>query len=383
MLVLELFSSTCPAPHDSLQLGGEEEEEGRETKTMDGSGSRSEGLENEVHAAAITTVDKTTTKDGNELFVIGDGGDEEDADFNAPGTPIESAAAPPTTMTTPLTPGLLSARMQAEWNRGENGGEDTVFGRKNPGGGGYYATSSPSSSRMSPMCAMNTPRTRVYNTDKVNNVEMPEGEYRTISEDIDADLADIEQSSSLLNDDGGDDDGQLSHHFKESLLLPDQGDDNDFEGDDDGGGEVMDTILVDSNEDEPARTTTPDTSPGAKLTQSASRTKSSSEDEGAGGVKMHRHVGDDFDDVGAIPPQTPSRSAPPDSDEEENTLLLDEIRKDVVRTHPDLRFFLEPEEGLGQKRYAALERILFVWAKLNKGVREMEFSLHGYNNTDR
>jgi len=56
----------------------------------------------------------------------------------------------------------------------------------------------------------------------------------------------------------------------------------------------------------------------------------------------------------------------------ENTKLLDEIRKDVVRTHPDLHFFLEPEDDLGQRRYAALERILFVWAKLNKGVRYVQ-----------
>ena len=48
--------------------------------------------------------------------------------------------------------------------------------------------------------------------------------------------------------------------------------------------------------------------------------------------------------------------------------LLEEIRKDVVRTHPDLYFFLEPENNLGSRRYAAIERILFVWARLNKGV---------------
>ena len=53
----------------------------------------------------------------------------------------------------------------------------------------------------------------------------------------------------------------------------------------------------------------------------------------------------------------------------DNASLLDEIRKDVVRTHPELYFFLEPEDNLGQRRYAALERILFVWAKLNRGVR--------------
>lgn len=52
----------------------------------------------------------------------------------------------------------------------------------------------------------------------------------------------------------------------------------------------------------------------------------------------------------------------------ENATLLDEIRKDVNRTHPHLYFYLEPNDRLGARRYAALERILFVWAKLNKGV---------------
>ena len=56
----------------------------------------------------------------------------------------------------------------------------------------------------------------------------------------------------------------------------------------------------------------------------------------------------------------------------ENASLLDEIRKDVIRTHPDLTFFLEPEDNLGQRRYAAVERVLFVWAKLNKGVRYVQ-----------
>ncbi len=53
----------------------------------------------------------------------------------------------------------------------------------------------------------------------------------------------------------------------------------------------------------------------------------------------------------------------------EDAKLLEEIRKDVQRTHPDLYFFLEPQENLGLRRYAAIERILFVWSKLNKGVR--------------
>lgn len=44
----------------------------------------------------------------------------------------------------------------------------------------------------------------------------------------------------------------------------------------------------------------------------------------------------------------------------ESALLLDEIRKDVERTHPDMSFFLDPQDNLGQRRYAALERILFL-----------------------
>lgn len=55
----------------------------------------------------------------------------------------------------------------------------------------------------------------------------------------------------------------------------------------------------------------------------------------------------------------------------ENATLLDEIRKDVVRTHPDLHFYQEPRDHLGLRRYAAIERMLFVWAKLNKGVSDI------------
>lgn len=53
----------------------------------------------------------------------------------------------------------------------------------------------------------------------------------------------------------------------------------------------------------------------------------------------------------------------------EDATLLEEIRKDVARTLSHLLFFLETSESLGLRRYAALERILFLWAKLNKGVR--------------
>jgi len=45
--------------------------------------------------------------------------------------------------------------------------------------------------------------------------------------------------------------------------------------------------------------------------------------------------------------------------------LLSEIRKDVVRTNPHLRFYLETENNLGIRRHAAIERILYVWARLN------------------
>ena len=54
----------------------------------------------------------------------------------------------------------------------------------------------------------------------------------------------------------------------------------------------------------------------------------------------------------------------------DNVLLLDEIRKDVIRTHPDWAFFLDPNVGI--RRYAAIERILFVWSKYNKGVRYVQ-----------
>ncbi|EEC44610.1 predicted protein, partial [Phaeodactylum tricornutum CCAP 1055/1] len=56
----------------------------------------------------------------------------------------------------------------------------------------------------------------------------------------------------------------------------------------------------------------------------------------------------------------------------ESATLLDEIHKDVVRTHPDLSFFLDPDQNIGDRRYAALERILFVWAKYNQGVRYVQ-----------
>ena len=55
-----------------------------------------------------------------------------------------------------------------------------------------------------------------------------------------------------------------------------------------------------------------------------------------------------------------------------NARVLQEIRKDVFRTYSDLFFYMEPKDNLGAKRYGALERILFVWARLNGGVRYVQ-----------
>jgi hypothetical protein len=53
-------------------------------------------------------------------------------------------------------------------------------------------------------------------------------------------------------------------------------------------------------------------------------------------VELCRQDSNDYNKDKAAITLSPSQ----DLDEEENILLLDEIRKDVIRTHPDLRFFL-------------------------------------------
>lgn len=50
--------------------------------------------------------------------------------------------------------------------------------------------------------------------------------------------------------------------------------------------------------------------------------------------------------------------------------LLEEIKKDVVRTYPDLAFFLDTSQG--SRRYDALLRVLFIYAKVNHGVRYVQ-----------
>jgi hypothetical protein len=82
---------------------------------------------------------------------------------------------------------------------------------------------------------------------------------------------------------------------------------------------------------------------------------------------------DDKEKEGFTATTSSSTHTPRDAQEYvEAAVLLDEIRKDVVRTHPDLAFFLEPTDALGERRYAAIERILFVWATYNKGVRYVQ-----------
>jgi hypothetical protein len=60
----------------------------------------------------------------------------------------------------------------------------------------------------------------------------------------------------------------------------------------------------------------------------------------------------------------------------EDAELRDEIQKDVVRTLPELAFFLEgtgPDgDNAGPLRYEAMKRVLFVYAKLNPGVRYVQ-----------
>ena len=43
--------------------------------------------------------------------------------------------------------------------------------------------------------------------------------------------------------------------------------------------------------------------------------------------------------------------------------LFDEIKRDVVRTYPDQAWFLDVEEGW--RRYDALLRMLFIYAKVD------------------
>jgi hypothetical protein len=54
--------------------------------------------------------------------------------------------------------------------------------------------------------------------------------------------------------------------------------------------------------------------------------------------------------------------------------LMESIEKDVIRTHPELQFFLEGD-GIRQQ---VMQRILFLYAKLNPGVQYVQVYLHTY-----
>ena len=273
-LVNELFESTCPRPHERFN--------------------------------------ETELKQKRE---------EEEADNHSKATPTNDHEPPPPPQLseTPVTPdsrkrimpGLLSARMQQEWVRDEEDND--------------------SKGRISPMCAMNTPKVRSRKTQPLPVT------------------LEVESPSTAVGENDKND--ELAKKMEKSLLLPDDVDDNaevgkfTIDGEEEGDGEdaaTKDTAETSDTEEQQAMIDK------NKITRSVSITKTSED-----GVETHI-------------PLTPRQEV--DKDEEEDLQLLDEIRKDVIRTHPDLRFFLEPEEDLGQKRYAALERILYVWAKLNKGV---------------
>mmetsp|Transcript_29529 Transcript_29529/g.50995 ORF Transcript_29529/g.50995 Transcript_29529/m.50995 type:complete len:633 (-) Transcript_29529:51-1949(-) len=336
-LVKELFSSTCPNPHDVFD---EEELLLQQKQQQKGNG-------NEVYR----TDEKMRRKDN---FVIDDDDEEDNANNgnNPPGTPVESTTPPPP----PLTPGLLSARMQQEWVRGEAGGKDGIFhGGENVNG----LTISPGTNmaRLSPMIGMNTPRTRIR--------EKVFLESRSLEEDMDDTVMMTEETVKTEKQKVTEEE-ELSSQMKKSLFLPnDDGDDDDADVNIEEGA-MMDTINIGKQEEGGSKSSSKTTQEDdATLTHSISITNTSPsrswEEQHCEGVELCRQSSRE-DDVAPIPPNVDT------ADMEENIHLLDEIRKDVIRTHPDLAFFLEPHEDLGQKRYAALERILFVWAKLNKGV---------------
>ena len=309
--VNEMFSSTCPAPHEvydeeALQKRRVEEEEHLKTQKF-------------LKGQNVYRTDEVNGGDDNR---------EDNGDAPETPKPDESADVDANSSST-LTPGLLSARMQQEWVRGD---DDNVFltpdGRRFSSGDD---DGSNSLSRISPLCAMNTPRSRFRKPLSIGT---------TISEEKDQVL---NSKSSCGTDE------PASVGLTESMT---QSKSND--GTDEITGMVNDLLLPDDMEEsDDVR---------KDMTRSVSITTSDSGKDEA--VELCRQGSSDYNTDNAPITLSPSQ----DLDEEENILLLDEIRKDVIRTHPDLRFYLEPCEDLGQKRYAALERILYVWAQLNKGV---------------
>lgn len=298
--VNEMFSSTCPAPHevydeDSLKRRHVQEEEHLKTQQF-------------LKGQKVIRTDEV--KEG-QVKTNGD----------APETPKPDSDS---NHSHHVTPGLLSARMQQEWVRGDDSIFQTPDGRRLSEEEGNNTLS-----RISPLCAMNTPRTRS---------RKPLSVGATISEE----KSDVLNSKSSCGNDGAPSVG----------LIKSVTQSNSNEGDEITG--MMNTLLLPDDMDE--------SEVRKDMTRSVSITTTESGKDEA--VELCRKDSSDCTTEKSPIVLSPSQ----DLDEEENILLLDEIRKDVIRTHPDLRFFLEPNEDLGQKRYAALERILYVWASLNKGV---------------
>lgn len=52
--------------------------------------------------------------------------------------------------------------------------------------------------------------------------------------------------------------------------------------------------------------------------------------------------------------------------------MMDEIDKDVKRTFPHLHFFNKDGKVGSTRHYEALKRILFIYAKLNPGIRYVQ-----------
>lgn len=302
-LVNELFESTCPSPHEVYTEQEKQQQQQQEQSEM-------------------STDNNNNTDNDNDM------------------PPPPPSLSPTNSKKHHPMPGLLSARMQQEWVRNDEDKNNNDNLNNNRG-------------RISPLCAMNTPRSR----SKKMVVSLP-----SLPDDLEGD------SPSLTNPDNDDAGDQLAGKMKESLLLPSANNDNgettkftiDDDDDDEEDGDVEDTATKDTEEtsdtEEQQHPTPIDKN---KIAKSVSIAKTTGDE----GIEAHIPLTPHKSEANEIAATSTT------DEEEENLLLLDEIRKDVIRTHPDLRFFLEPKEDLGQKRYAALERILFVWAKLNKGVR--------------
>lgn len=271
--VKEMFVTTCPAPHEVYNASDLDKRR----------------VEEEEH---VKTQEYLR---GQQVFREKEDDDNDDEIPPPPPAPPDEEEE---ALSTPkLTQGLLSARMQQEWVHGDDVYQ-TPDDRSSEDGGG---NGNNSLSRISPLCAMNTPRTRSRKAMSVGS---------TISEEKSVATSEADEPSDRKKEE------YVVTDRMNNLLLPEDIKETDESRTHNKKVDSTQLFAQDNQDSKPSITLSPSQ----------------------------------------------------DIEEEENILLLDEIRKDVIRTHPDLRFFLEPKEDLGQKRYAALERILFVWAKLNKGV---------------